>query len=150
MWHLIISHQGVIWTGTDTARTPERDRTSAKNVALLLFLLFRCIGERTPTVHALFPGFCGVGMRIARRPARIIKYSTFPPGVVFGLALLGRDFLFLLACLETFIGEVHLDGSRSSVPSQDSHIFIDDNRRTSASPLPLQLAILSIFAEAAF
>jgi len=39
---------------------------------------------------------------------------------------------------------------RSSVLSQDSHIFIDGNRRTSASALPLQLAIPSIFAEAAF
>jgi hypothetical protein len=41
----------------------------------------------------------------------MIEYGTFPPGVVFGLALLGRDFLFFLACLETFISEVHLDGS---------------------------------------
>lgn len=41
----------------------------------------------------------------------MVKDSTFPPGVVFGLALLGRDFLFFLTCLESFIGEVHLDGS---------------------------------------
>jgi hypothetical protein len=44
----------------------------------------------------------------------MVKYSTFPPGVVFGLALLGRDFLFFLACLEPFIGEVHLDGSTTT------------------------------------
>lgn len=78
MWHLIISHQGVIWTGTDTARTPERDKTSAKNVALLLFLPFRCIGEGTPTVHALFPGFCGLGMRIARETRTNGKVQYLP------------------------------------------------------------------------
>ena len=54
----------------------------------------------------------------------MVKYSTFPPGVVFGLALLGRDFLFFLACLETFIGEVHLDGSTIKHAVEDCHIFM--------------------------
>jgi hypothetical protein len=67
MQHLIISYLGVIWTSTDTARMSERDRNSAKNITLLLFLLFGCIGEGTPTAHALFPSFCGAGMRIARK-----------------------------------------------------------------------------------
>src|SRR5258708_15668757 len=51
----------------------------------------------------------GRAMRIASRTRT--KTHTFSPGIVHGLALLGRDFLFFLACLKTFIGEVHFDGS---------------------------------------
>ncbi|SRR6266853_1098058 len=62
--HLIINYLGVMWTSIDDVRMLQRDRISAKNICLLLFLLFRRIGEATPTIHALFAGFYEAEMRI--------------------------------------------------------------------------------------
>jgi hypothetical protein len=47
---------------------------------------------------------------------------TFPLGIIFRLAFLGRDFFFLLARLEALVGEVHLDGSVIKRSVEEDHI----------------------------
>src|ERR1700730_7046934 len=102
----------------------KRGETSAENICLLLFLLFRCIGEAAPTVHALFAGCCGTGMRIGHRTSMESKDVTFPLDIVFGLTLLCRRFLFLLACFEALVGEVQLDGSTIKRFVQVGHVVM--------------------------
>ena len=66
----------------------------------------------------------GAGVRIDRKSRTKEKCITFPPGIVFGLALFSRDFLVFLARLEPFVGEVHLDGSTIKHSVEDCHIHM--------------------------
>lgn len=69
------------------------------------------------------------------------KDVTFPPSVILCLALLGRHFLFLLACFEAFVGEVHLDGSTIKR-------FVEDSRNVTMAmytPSPPQFLVNQYF-----
>lgn len=121
--NLIISYLGVIRASTDAAQILKRGRTSAKNIYLRLFLLLRCIGEAAPTVHALFPSFCGASMS-AGGYSYGRENITLPPSIFFGLAFPSCDFLVLFACFEPFISEVHLYGSETKHSVEDDYVVI--------------------------